>query len=289
LVIENPIFVVSDLHMGDGSRKDNLSCTFQEGMFHRFLDYVHRHDGELIINGDLLELWRFQLSNVLEERWKLLQRLTELKVTYILGNHDAELDLLTEYDANYHPFFDRIEEPFIRTIHGRRFKFMHGHEADPFNGIGLRTLCDVLEPLDGKLNLGFNREIVFSDVFYRKLIGIGEMGKHTWFWLSRFGTGLLEDLGFIDADREVKRCLRTRKLLSAYYEHRNDGLYDVAIAGHTHKAGRCSHWYFNSGSWMRGQRNFLQILPDGSVDVCHWEKDGPVSDHTIIADTASEN
>jgi UDP-2,3-diacylglucosamine pyrophosphatase LpxH len=275
--------------MGDGSKKDNLSCSFQEGMFHRFLDYVHHYDGELIINGDLLELWRFQLADVLQQRWQLLERLTDLDVTYILGNHDGELELVNEYHENYHPFFDYIEEPFIRTIRGRRFKFMHGHEADPFNGTRLRSLCDVLEPLDGKLNLSDTTEIVVSDVVYRRLIGIGEIGKHTWFWLRKFGTWLLEELEFIDSDREVKRCIRTRKLLAAYHEHRNDGLYDVAIAGHTHKAGRCSQWYFNSGSWMRGQRNFLRIWPDGSVDVCHWEKDGPIRDHTVIADTACKN
>jgi UDP-2,3-diacylglucosamine pyrophosphatase LpxH len=258
-------------------------------MFYRFLDHVHGQDGELVINGDLLELWRFQLADVLDERCELLERLTELDVKYVLGNHDGELELVNEYHENYHPFFDSIEEPFIRTIQGKRFKFMHGHEADPFNGIGLRSLCDVLEPLDGKLNLGESREIVVSDVVYRKLIGIGEVGKHTWFWLRRFGTGRLEELGLIDANREIKRCIRTRKLLAAYHEERSDGLYDVAVAGHTHKAGRCRQWYFNSGSWMRGQRNFLRIHPDGAVDVCHWDKDRPILDHTIIAEIRKFN
>jgi UDP-2,3-diacylglucosamine pyrophosphatase LpxH len=253
-------------------------------MFYRFLDYVDEQDGELIINGDFLELWRFNLADVLEERWELLERLTELDITYVLGNHDGELEFIGEEDVLYHRFFDSIEEPFIRTIEGKRFKFMHGHEADPFSGVRLRRICDVLEPLDGKLSVGENPEILVSDSVYRVLIEIGELGKHTWFWLRKFGTEMLEKSGLIDEDREVKRCIRTRKLLAAYHEEWRDGLYDVAIAGHTHKAGRCSQWYFNSGSWMRGQSNFLRIRPDGIVDVCHWEGNSPVQDHTIIAE-----
>jgi UDP-2,3-diacylglucosamine pyrophosphatase LpxH len=253
-------------------------------MFHRFLDYVGRQDAELIVNGDFLELWRFNLKHVLEKRWELLERLTDIDVTYVLGNHDSELEFVSETDKAYHPFFESIEEPFVRTIAGKRFKFMHGHEADPFSGIGLRRLCDRLEPLDSKFGLGDNGEIILSDSVYRKLIEIGEIGKHTWFWTRRFGSEFLEELGVIAVDREVKRCIRTRKLLAAYHEERSGGLYDVAVAGHTHKAGRCRQWYFNSGSWMRKQRNFLRIWPDGVVDVCHWEKDGPVLDHTIIAE-----
>ncbi|MHC4131406.1 MAG: metallophosphoesterase [Planctomycetota bacterium] len=282
--MEKSIFVLSDLHIGDGSKKDNLSCRYTEDMLYRFLDHVHGQNGELVINGDFLELWRFNVADVLEERWGLLERLTDLDVTYVLGNHDGELEYVTEEDDLYHPFFEAIDEPFVRIIGGKRFKFMHGHEADPFSGVVLRRLCDTLEPLDGKLSLGEGGEMLVSDAVYRILIEIGELGKHTWFWVRRFGSELFEELGLIEADREVKRCIRTRKLLAAYHEELSDGLYDVAIAGHTHKAGRCRQWYFNSGSWMRGQRNFLRIHPDGSVDVCHWEKKGAVRDQTIIAE-----
>ncbi len=80
---------ISDIHLGDGSRTDD---------FHRdkelidFLDFVERESRELIINGDLFELWQAKLEKILFAHKEVVRRLLSLtkriKVTYVIGNHD---------------------------------------------------------------------------------------------------------------------------------------------------------------------------------------------------------
>jgi len=80
----------------------------------------------------------------------------------------------------------------------------------------------------------------------------------------------------------LKRHSRTRKMLRRYREDLNERLYDAAIVGHTHKAGRFSNWYFNSGSWTAHRSNYLCISPDGNVEVFDWRTFGPEPNDTHI-------
>jgi len=72
-------------------------------------------------------------------------------------------------------------------------------------------------------------------------------------------------------------------MLERYGEDRTKDLYDVAIVGHTHRAGTFEDWYFNSGSWTGSHRNFLRISPDGNVAVFDWSAAGPQPNHTRVA------
>ncbi len=57
IAYSKPVFVISDLHIGDGSQKDNLSRENREELLSNFLEYVQGENGELIIIGDFIELW----------------------------------------------------------------------------------------------------------------------------------------------------------------------------------------------------------------------------------------
>jgi len=80
---------ISDIHLGDGSKTED---------FHRdkemlsFLDFVEKESEELIIGGDLFELWQAKLEKILfchkEVVNKLLTLSRRIKVTYVIGNHD---------------------------------------------------------------------------------------------------------------------------------------------------------------------------------------------------------
>ena len=63
-------------------------------------------------------------------------------------------------------------------------------------------------------------------------------------------------------------------MLARYYEDKKNDLYDVAIVGHTHKAGQFENWYFNSGSWTGKTNNYLRIQPDGEVRAFDWDING---------------
>ena len=88
----HPIFVISDLHMGDGGARDNFPLDNREKELGLFLDYVASRRGELIVLGDLFEFWQMNLSKIVMKHMPLLDRLAAMNATYVVGNHDADLD-----------------------------------------------------------------------------------------------------------------------------------------------------------------------------------------------------
>ena len=105
-IITRPIYCISDLHLGDGGPRDNF-LPAKEKQLLSFLDYVEEQDGELLILGDLFELWQANWSKVFTYRKHLLDRLAVLGATYILGNHDADLYHFQGTSWINHPLFFR--------------------------------------------------------------------------------------------------------------------------------------------------------------------------------------
>ena len=130
---DRTIFVISDLHMGDGGPRDNFPLGDREKQLNLFLDYVGRQQGELIILGDLFDFWQMNLSKIVMLHMPLLDRLAAMNATYVVGNHDADFDHFIGTGFLSHPLLQRMCGPFEREIGGKRFKFMHGHEVDPLN------------------------------------------------------------------------------------------------------------------------------------------------------------
>ena len=80
---------ISDLHLGDGSRTDDFH---RDREFLEFLEFVEGQAQELVILGDLFELWQADLDRVLfrhsEVVNKILSLRNKVKLTYVIGNHD---------------------------------------------------------------------------------------------------------------------------------------------------------------------------------------------------------
>ena len=106
---------------------------------------------ELFILGDLFEFWQANIGKVLMHQKDLIERLSEMQAVYVVGNHDADFEDLVGTGFLAHPFFERMSGPFERTISGQRFKFMHGHELDPFNRDGTPRWGRILAILGGIL------------------------------------------------------------------------------------------------------------------------------------------
>ncbi|MGA3015437.1 MAG: metallophosphoesterase, partial [Bacteroidales bacterium] len=128
-----PIFVISDLHMGDGGPRDNFALGDREKQLGLFLDYVTQERGELIVLGDLFEFWQMNPSKIVTKHKLLLDRLAAMNAIYVVGNHDVDFDHFIGTGFLSHPLFKKMSRPFEREIGGKRFKFMHGHEVDSFN------------------------------------------------------------------------------------------------------------------------------------------------------------
>ena len=121
-----PIFVVSDLHIGDGGTRDNFAVDNKDQQFDLFLDHVCEQDGELIVLGDLFDFWQANVGNVIVRCLPMLDRLAEMRAAYVVGNHDAlysgeqEETLFSEIFSleqnNYHFVKNGIH--FIAVDHG---------------------------------------------------------------------------------------------------------------------------------------------------------------------------
>jgi UDP-2,3-diacylglucosamine pyrophosphatase LpxH len=282
------VYVISDLHMGDGGPRDNFAIADRAQQLDRFLDYVAGRQGALVIVGDLFDFWQMNLSRILTIHKPLLDRLAEMNATYVVGNHDADLVHFIGTGFLGHCFFQRMCGPFERRIGPKRFKFMHGHEVDPVNsgdspkwGRVFSIVAGLLEERNGS-PLTHDGDFVEDDL---ETVGEHVLGPFTRL-LSRTSRTLC--MGRLGIPEEyltpAQNPKRAGDLLAMYRQDQAQAGYDVAIVGHTHRAGRAGQWYFNSGTWARKANSFLEIQPEGEVQVFDWTAGKPVANATVLGE-----
>ena len=284
-----PIFVISDLHMGDGGSRDNFSRGRKgnrEAELGKFLDYVCGERGELVIIGDLFEFWQANLSTLVVKRRGLLDRFAEMRAVYVVGNHDVDLQAFIGTGFLCHPFLGQMCRPFERTINGKRFRFMHGHEVDPFNcgelpswGRMFSIFAGICEDAEESPFLPDGRPVEgLLDEFGELLLRLLNSSR------SKVGkpTPIIARPNPKQQLTPAQNAERVEELHRKYREHKEAHGYDVAIVGHTHRPGRLEDWYYNSGSWAGQSNNFLRISASGRVDVFDWTEEGPVANKTSL-------
>lgn len=273
---ERPIFVISDLHMGDGGPRDNFAVDNKEEELGDFLDYVQSSDGRLIVLGDLFDFWQANVGRVLTKRRPIIDRLAEMDAVYVVGNHDADLEGLIDGDMLSHPFFSNMTRAFTQTIGGREFKFMHGHEVEPTDendapgwGRILAILGGIIEDKKGSPMLSA------GGITEKMLLKTGR--SFMWLWncfVNRFEKKCTQASHSHDFDHELTPTQspgRTKGMVKLYHKDRIEKGYDIAIVGHTHAAKSIDGWYYNSGCWVGIRKNFIKISPDATVEIMDWE------------------
>jgi UDP-2,3-diacylglucosamine pyrophosphatase LpxH/uncharacterized membrane protein HdeD (DUF308 family) len=272
------IFVISDLHLGDGGVRDKFESGRKTPELRAFLDHVGGDGGELFVLGDLFELWQMNMSLLLVRRREILDHLATLALVYVPGNHDIDLAHFLDTSFLAHPFFRAMRPPFVRVLGGRRYRFFHGHETDPFNAGDSPGFGRMLAIFAG----------VFEDENGSPLLASGEGVGDV---LEQFGESMLTIWRTAAATMRNRRAAATKGPVSPNHaltpvqnpdrlkEHvagvradREGGGYDVAVLGHTHKPGRIGDWYFNSGSWIGPRNAFLRISPEGIVRYFEWKE-----------------
>lgn len=119
------LVVISDLHMGNGGRQDDL--VRNEGLLQEVLEsYYYKNGWILALNGDVEELQRFKLGDI-RTRWShfyaLFDRFVEKGRFYkIIGNHDEELRDERTYP---YPLLDALR---VETSSLPLFVY-HGHQV----------------------------------------------------------------------------------------------------------------------------------------------------------------
>lgn len=273
------------MHIGDASPKDNLCRANRETLLGSFLDYVEDQQGQLIVLGDLFELLRYPLEAILTRREALLDRLARMEATFVPGNHDEDAGRLIDPRDPPHPFFAHTRAAFTLLIGDKRFKFMHGHEVDPFTSAPIQSVSRAFGALACLFNSRQGACLLSNDAFTDGLLEVGEQVLRIWDWVNRSMGRALRECYYMMPPEEatwLTHGVRTHRMLTRYYRDKAQGLYDVAIVGHTHKAGTFGRWYLNSGSWTGTTNDFLKISPDGTATVFDWSYRGARVNHTSI-------
>jgi UDP-2,3-diacylglucosamine pyrophosphatase LpxH len=248
------IFCVSDLHLADRGFRDNFAVEGREERFHKFLDYVAAEGGQLYVLGDLFDFWRANPSRIVVAYLDLLTRLDKMQAVYVVGNHDCAFSAFIGQPGLMpgHPLFLREVRGFEKTIGGRRFAFLHGHESDPY--------CRDLNPGTGEITA------IISAMLEDRNRGPFTADHHA-----------VEDqfVGTLEAALTLWRHLtfqhgRRDELLDGVEAYRKEAGADVVVYGHTHEAGHIGDYHFNAGTWARTNDTFVRINDDGRTAVWEW-------------------
>lgn len=188
-------------------------------------------------------------------------------------------------NRSVHPFLKCAQHSFVEKIGPRRVKFMHGHELDPIISKQWMHMNPLLRLFAGVLEFRSETCLVTCDAVSDVLCEIGEQCLRAWYGL----TGQMESwaspsmLGLTDEKMTwLKRPIRTRNMLGRFYLDRQQGLYDVAVCGHTHKAGCFGNWYFNSGCWTVELAGLLRIDSEGQIGAFHWTREGFCENASVV-------
>jgi len=278
LDINQRIYFISDLHLGDGTRSDIFMAKDLNLM--RLIEQIRLENAHLVIAGDAMDFhqaWTFK--RIIAAHPRLMRSLVELAqdtgVTYIWGNHDYDLSIFRDV-----LYFNVCSSLII----GNKIKVLHGYEYDPFIGQNLQkshlatTAHHLVERLfdtwirppienfytfEGRLAMWCFHKLALAvrarDTMLDK-IGLSSFKGRTAEYLQYWAMNQIADpAGIFEpirAELESEDCQ-----------------YDMIITGHSHLPGHVvfpnGKRYINTGSWTFGSSQYA--LWDGKeIRVLDW-------------------
>jgi predicted phosphodiesterase len=207
-----------------------------------------------------------------------------MSVIFVPGNHDSQVLDIDKKKYPDHPLFHKISGPFTKTIAGRRFRFIHGHEIDPFMSETFQKFSRTLGFIAPAFRFTKRSGIIYRDFPSDHTLEIDDtilklrykISREMFEALQRYRSFQGRQISFI------KYAVRDKKILAGHLRNKESGLYDVVVAGHTHKPAKLDNWYLNSGSWTDSTNDFLVINPDGFAEILTWTSNGPKLNDRII-------
>jgi UDP-2,3-diacylglucosamine pyrophosphatase LpxH len=281
-LVDKTIYVVSDLHLGDRSCRDNFYYYGNRDAFLSFLEFVKGDDNHfLLILGDLFEFWQCNLSTVIMENLDLLEKIAGLRYAYVIGNHDIDLQEFIDTPLLRHDFFDHMIRDFHATIGERRFYFLHGHEIDEFNrdlspswGRILTIVAGIFEEYNGGpiLKESKGRRSVEERLEY-----MGECVLRIWNRVANLFTRSRRSSPKYELTPAQSRS-RQGVFFHQLERLRKDPErgFDVVVCGHTHSARVMGNWYCNAGFWAKDYNTFARISREGGIELFRWLDNNPI-------------
>ncbi|MFP4528403.1 MAG: metallophosphoesterase [Candidatus Kapaibacterium sp.] len=146
---DEPVVIFSDLHMGNGSSRDDF--LHNSGLFEYILNnYYLSNQSRLVLNGDVEELYKFRLGSITKKWHNLYSIFHEFsqkdRFYKIIGNHDYELQFARRRGINR----NLLQGLRLHSSGGEIFIY-HGHQTsnymDTYNRLSLYLVRYLVHPL----------------------------------------------------------------------------------------------------------------------------------------------
>ncbi len=223
------IAIFSDIHMGDGSVRDDFKrrCYLNNDDNLFIMELLEKKpDVELIVSlGDMLDIARFGFEPILKANARVIEFLAEQNFVYIIGNHDVALRD-QRLRSKLPPKWLFAENLIIKDT-----LFMHGNLFDPFCSgkfawIGWRAI-----ELSNIIGRHFPRFEDWLARFGGWLVGTGRNSGHT---TDEIAINFIRNYKFSRGGKQFRPIKRL-------------------CMGHTHRAKELEfepgRFYINAGSW----------------------------------------
>ncbi|MFP4376296.1 MAG: metallophosphoesterase [Spirochaetales bacterium] len=276
--------IFSDLHLGDGGRTDDFRPNAD--LFSRVLEkHYLANNYSLVLNGDVEELQRFRLEDIMQ-RWEHVYQLfgrfrVGAGLHRIVGNHDMRLVEGIEHDFT-------VLEALRFSYHGNPIFIFHGHQTsrqfERFNslvGFGLKYFANPLKIKNysvahDSLKRFRTEERVYEFSSARKIMSI----------IGHTHRPLFESMSKVDSIKfEIERLCRKYPKASA----RKKTKIERTIANHRtelekidlsdESRARVASLYnanlvvpcmFNSGTVIGKSGMTCLEICDGTISLIHW-------------------
>ena len=296
------LVVFSDLHLGDGGPTDDFANN-ADLFAHVLREYYLEGDYTLVLNGDIEELQRFQLRDILfhwQEIYELFDAFkAEGRLYRLIGNHDMDLR-----DHDGHDFDIRGALRF--DYHGQTVFIFHGHQTsvrfERYNrlvGFGLRYFANPFKVSSYSVAHDSQKrfrteERVYAFASRNSLMAI----------IGHTHRPLFESMSKVDTIRfEIERLCRKYPKASAKkqgaierrvqsYKTELSKIRDEddenATVSSLYNASLLIPCMFNSGTVI-GKRGMTCLeLSNGTITLAHWFDDKRSSKYLQYADYTTE-
>lgn len=265
------VYVISDLHLGDGSSTDIFMAKDRHLL--AFLDKVDKEGATLVVAGDAVDFSQaWALTRILRAHGKVLGAFSRLasqgRMVYVIGNHDHDLHLYQEL----------LNIPVVTGVEvGPDTCILHGYEYDPIIGADLghsefKTKVHHLveRALGSWIRLPLQHFYSIPNrisfwLFHKMVILLRARGR-----FLRWATG---DSGFLTRfNAEVAYWTRGQlgdpaSIFRPAMAFLKAGPYRTLICGHSHLPGVVrtdnQRTYANTGSWTFNSSTYLRIEGEG--------------------------
>ena len=285
------ILVISDTHFGLNSstltNHKQVDCLIWE---------IWRYGkgcGEIVLLGDIFDLWRARPERALRDSRYLFERLSDLdvKISYVVGNHDHHLavmsqemdflgrvargDIYSVYtpNLNWNQTLDGLNVDMYYPIYKvscfqRNYLFTHGHHLKGVQAFSIQLVEQLrklsgeeISPADLEMMMAYAYEGMYRSSYIGEMVEFEQKLWKVSCIFNKMNNGILRKYAPVERQYDtILEFLRDQRV----------GKVDCFVYGDTHKAGIYRRdggpMAVNSGSLVRERRNGnTEELPDTYV------------------------